>query len=415
MPGANGFENRDLRLRAACGLVIVLALLCLGALGAMSRAAAAPAPGSLPCDLDSAGGTPCVAAYSTVRILKSGYAGPLYQVTRASDDTALDVSADPDTAVADGAAQQEFCEGTTCTITRLYDQSGEGNTLTVATGPGGTPDRAAMADALPVTVDGQLAYGLDVTPGVGYRDDQAVGTATGSQPQSMYMVTSSNGTDSRCCFDFGNSETSVRNDGDGHMDAINFSSRCVRPTQPCHGTGPWVQADLEDGLFQSNKGISDDVYNPPVIEPFVTAMLENNGENFFALLGADAQLGPVTTLYSGVLPDVPGSTYSPMQQEGGIVLGVGGDNSRGGSGEFFEGVMTTGVPSDATDEAVQDDIVAAGYQETPAPPPPPLPSYVAQAPQNMAQILATARFWTPHPAERAVISDPVATETPAAN
>jgi hypothetical protein len=53
--------------------------------------------------------------------------------------------------------------------------------------------------------------------------------------------------------------------------------------------------------------------------------------------------------------------YSPLHQEGAIVLGTGGDNSNADSGNFFEGVMTAGVPSDAADNAVQDNIVAAGY------------------------------------------------------
>ena len=55
------------------------------------------------------------------------------------------------------------------------------------------------------------------------------------------------------------------------------------------------------------------------------------------------------------------SGYSPMHKQGGIVLGVGGDNSSTAQGNFYEGVMTTGYASTATDEAVQANIVAAGY------------------------------------------------------
>ena len=50
-----------------------------------------------------------------------------------------------------------------------------------------------------------------------------------------------------------------------------------------------------------------------------------------------------------------------MHQEGAIVLGTGGDNSNGSVGSFFEGVMTSGIPTDAADDAVQSDIVSAGY------------------------------------------------------
>jgi formylmethanofuran dehydrogenase subunit C len=50
-----------------------------------------------------------------------------------------------------------------------------------------------------------------------------------------------------------------------------------------------------------------------------------------------------------------------MHKEGAIILGIGGDNSKGSAGTFYEGVMTSGFPSDATENSVQANIVAAGY------------------------------------------------------
>jgi non-reducing end alpha-L-arabinofuranosidase len=50
-----------------------------------------------------------------------------------------------------------------------------------------------------------------------------------------------------------------------------------------------------------------------------------------------------------------------MKQEGGIILGIGGDNSNWDAGSFFEGVMTAGFPTDTTDNVVQSNIVAVGY------------------------------------------------------
>ncbi|MEV7970799.1 AbfB domain-containing protein, partial [Sphaerisporangium sp. NPDC088356] len=44
--------------------------------------------------------------------------------------------------------------------------------------------------------------------------------------------------------------------------------------------------------------------------------------------------------------------------------GIGGDNSIGARGTFYEGVMTSGYPTDATENAVQANIVAAGYSTT---------------------------------------------------
>ena len=51
-----------------------------------------------------------------------------------------------------------------------------------------------------------------------------------------------------------------------------------------------------------------------------------------------------------------------MKKQGAIILGIGGDNSKGSAGTFYEGVMTTGYASAATETAVQANIVAAGYQ-----------------------------------------------------
>jgi non-reducing end alpha-L-arabinofuranosidase len=50
-----------------------------------------------------------------------------------------------------------------------------------------------------------------------------------------------------------------------------------------------------------------------------------------------------------------------MKKEGAIILGTGGDNSNSAQGTFYEGVMTTGYPSDATENSVQADIVSAKY------------------------------------------------------
>lgn len=50
-----------------------------------------------------------------------------------------------------------------------------------------------------------------------------------------------------------------------------------------------------------------------------------------------------------------------MSKEGAIILGIGGDNSHSAQGTFYEGVMTTGYPTDAVENQVQADVVAAKY------------------------------------------------------
>ncbi|HEX4809874.1 MAG TPA: arabinofuranosidase catalytic domain-containing protein, partial [Bryobacteraceae bacterium] len=86
------------------------------------------------CDL-YASGTPCVAAFSTTRALYRAYTGPLYQVTRQSDKTHTDIGLLRD-GYANAVTQDKFCANTSCTITKLYDQSPNHNDLTPAP-PGG--------------------------------------------------------------------------------------------------------------------------------------------------------------------------------------------------------------------------------------------------------------------------------------
>ena len=50
-----------------------------------------------------------------------------------------------------------------------------------------------------------------------------------------------------------------------------------------------------------------------------------------------------------------------MHKQGSIILGIGGDNSNGDGGEWFEGVMASGAASLATLNSVQSNIVAAKY------------------------------------------------------
>ncbi|MET8950945.1 alpha-L-arabinofuranosidase B [Streptomyces sp. NPDC004533] len=321
----------------------------------------AAAAGSLPCGIYAAAGTPCVAAHSLVRALYSAYDGPLYQVRRASDGATANIGVLSVGGYADAAAQDSFCAGTTCLISKIYDQSARHNDLTVeGAGGAGAADVGAPADALPVTVGGHQVYGLEISAGMGYRDNSTSGVAVNGQAEGMYMVTSGTHVNGSCCFDYGNAETNNTDTGNGHMDAINFGTECW--FAPCYGQGPWVQADLENGLFQSDSGYSKNTANTgtgPL--PFVTALLKNNGQDHFALKYGNSQTGALTTTYSGPEPSVNGGGYSPMKQEGAIVLGTGGDNSNGSIGSFFEGVMTAGIPTDAADNAVQANIVSVGY------------------------------------------------------
>jgi hypothetical protein len=315
------------------------------------------------CDIYASYGTPCAAAYSMTRALYSDYDGPLYQVQRTSDGTTADIGLLAAGGDVNASEQDSFCAGTTCTITQIYDQSADGNNLAIEQGGGASaaPDQGAVASALPITIGGNKAYGLDIEPGTGYRDDLSMNVAIDGAPEGMYMVASGTHVNQQCCFDFGNVETDNDDNGQGHMDAVNLTTYCGSYVHPCAGSGPWVEADMENGQWTGNGPNPADTGNG---SDFVTAMLKNDGQANFELEGGNGQSGDLTTYYDGALP----SGYSPMQQEGGIVLGTGGDNSDSDVGSFFEGVMTEGFPSDAADAAVQANIVAAGYAGNSSPP-----------------------------------------------
>ena len=312
------------------------------------------------CDIYASVATPCVAAHSTTRALFLDYNGPLYSVKRKSDGQKLDIGLLQKGGYADAASQESFCAGTTCIIDRIYDQTSRHNDLTIEGGGGRvhTPDMGAQADALPVTAGGHQVYGISFSGGIGYRNDHTSGVATLGKPETMYMVTSGTHVNGRCCHDYGNAETTNMDDHAGTMDAVNFSTACGGKL--CRAGVPYVKADMEDGLFMSDDGISPSPGNQGQPYAYVTALLKNNGQNYFALKNADAQSPVLTTEYAGPEPGKkPG--YSPMKQEGAIVLGTGGDNSNYSVGSFFEGVMTAGVSPDWADLLVQIDIFTVGY------------------------------------------------------
>ncbi|MFJ3799372.1 arabinofuranosidase catalytic domain-containing protein [Streptomyces sp. NPDC090088] len=345
------------RRRPRVAAVLAALGLALGLL--LGFPAASQAAGSLPCDIYAAAGTPCVAAHSVTRALLASYDGPLYQVTRVSDGATADIGTLAQGGYANAAAQDAFCATSGgCRVTRIYDQSGRHNDLTP--GPAGTAgmgdDRGADASEIAVSAGGHKVYGLWISPGVGYRyTGVASGVAVNGRPEGAYMVASGTHVGSACCFDYGNAERTPADTGNGHMDAVSIATTCY--FAPCTGNGPWVEADLENGMFQGDNG--SNTANLGNSSTFVTAVLKNNGQTRYALKGGDSQSGGLSTWWDGALPTRGG--YQPMQQEGGIILGIGGDNSNWNRGTFFEGVMVSGYPTDAAENAVQANIVSVGY------------------------------------------------------
>jgi len=319
--------------------------------------------GEGPCDIFATANTPCVAAHSTVRALYGTYDGHLYQVTRASDNTTEDIGVLTPGGFADAATQDVFCATTTCTITIIYDQSPKANHLTP--GPAGQhgtgADKPASATDLKTSASGHEVYGVRIRPGMGYRNDKTTGIATGDEAETEYMVSSQSDLVNKCCFDYGNAETNNHADGDGTMEAVYFGMGANYGTGS--GTGPWVEADMENGIYAGigpaggTKGIAT---NTSLAYDYVTAVVVGRSgaaPGSFALYGGNATTGTLTTMWDGARPN----GYAPMKKQGAIILGIGGDNSNGAGGDFYEGVMTTGAATVATVDAVQANIVAARY------------------------------------------------------
>ena len=87
--------------------------------------------------------------------------------------------------------------------------------------------------------------------------------------------------------------------------------------------------------------------------PYAFGILSTAPDNYALRMG-DATTGGLTTAYDGF-------TEITWALEGSIILGIGGDNSNWSKGVFFEGAITTGQPSATVDEAIYQNVRAAGY------------------------------------------------------
>jgi hypothetical protein len=355
-----------------------LAIVLTGTALAMAQqsgktANAAPSRPEGPCDIYAAAGTPCVAAHSTTRALYASYNGPLYQVLRQSDGKTLDIgvvkpvaSPVPDAGgYADAAAQDAFCPHTYCWITTIYDQSPKHNDLTQAprggfSGPAlGGLNNIPLADSAPLTVMGHKVYGVFIEPGMGLRQNDPKGTAVDDQAEGQYWVINGQHFNSGCCFDYGNAEIDSRDDDNGTMETTYFGDA----PWWFHGKapGPWIMTDQENNLVGcvNPDGSKLCVNLPNITWRFVTAMAKGEPHHW-TTLGGDATQGPLSVMFDGPRVD---STYDPMRKQGAILLGNGGDNSNGSQGTFYEGAMTAAgtFPTDAIDQQVQSNVVAARY------------------------------------------------------
>ena len=331
-----------------------------------------------PCDIYAAANMPCVAAYSMIRRLNSKYTGALYQVRNGSSSmntgsggTTKDIGQTMD-GFADTATQDAFCTST-CTVSLLYDQSGNGNNLPVAKKglPAGgaysaSDDFESSATKGQMKVGGHKVYSLYMAAREGYRL-QAVGKnmPRSTDPEGIYELADGTHSGTACCWDFGNVTTDPTKYAT--MNTLFFGAAFWGKGGPADSVnGPWFMADFEGGVWAGGAKIGDpgwgalndphprNLSNPAEPVPYAMGILKT-GPGKYALRSADTQKDTdFKTSYEG-------GAARTMNNQGGIVIGVGGDNSNNSWGTFYEGAIVAGYPVNATDLAVLKNIQAVGY------------------------------------------------------
>ena len=304
-----------------------------------------------PCDIMAKAATPCAAAHSITRAMFSGYVKRLFQLTRSSDGTSTDIVATA-SGLYNAAAVATFCAGTNCIISKIYDQTANGNDLTVvgnvfaanATPGNAAPWTISYRNGLPVV----LTYGDKGA----YRNRATTSAIpTGAASSATFEV---RGTDA----------WSTIGGGYGRMESYIASACGSDPDGTCPPGAMWATA-LSTYFRNSDSapttttapgpGVDQEffVYTgvpatlPGVLSQFATW---NNATGAATVNWGDATKPNVYQAYQ-VAP-----FRTPVVQSG-LSLGEGGDASVVPE-EFFEGGITIGAPTPATIAAVQANFAA---------------------------------------------------------
>jgi hypothetical protein len=185
------------------------------------------------------------------------------------------------------------------------------------------------------------------------------GIPTGNKDQGIYELVDGTHSGGACCWDFG----SVSPDPSKYvtMNTIFFGTGFWGKGA---GAGPWFGGDFEGGVWMGGTasgdpgtpGSSANANNPTLKVSFALGILHTPVGKYSLRMADISTASDLTTGYDGNIP--AGKTWG---NAGGIVLGVGGDNSNNSEGTFFEGVVTNGAPSSATDLLILKNIKAVGY------------------------------------------------------
>ncbi len=354
-----------------------------GSAGGSGGTAAGGAGGSssastLPGDVAKAAGTPFVAAHAMTRALFASYDGPLFRALRVSDQQEKDIGVVAAGGLVDIASLNSFCAGTSCKVTTLYDQSGNGNDMWRADDPNtnqpGTNKPCDLMDIDYWQMSDGTKMPIAVETGAMWKStaqclrnrDKTKNMPTGAKPQTEYAIFHAKYLNNNCCFNYGNTGNAIHYSGPGTLSALNFSK--ITFWSKGTGDGPWPMVDFETGVYAGNtakcgSGVPTTVdctatgenANPSVPYDIVTTLFKHNGVDHWELKTGNAQAGMLSVNVN--LSALP-KGYSPLKQEGGLGLGEGGAGDANGTGGFSEGGVIAGETSDATDNAIQASIVS---------------------------------------------------------
>jgi non-reducing end alpha-L-arabinofuranosidase len=199
-------------------------------------------------------------------------------------------------------------------------------------------------------------YALYMAQYEGYRPPLGVtgkGISIGNKDQGIYELADGTHYGTQCCWDFG----SVSPDPNKYvtMNTLFFGTGFWGSGA---GSGPWFGGDFEGGVWMGGSAGSNVTAstNPSMKVPFALGILHTPIGKYALRVADISTASDLTTAYDGNIPS--GKTWG---NAGGIVLGVGGDNSNNSYGTFYEGAVTAGAPSNATDLLIMKNIKAVGY------------------------------------------------------
>jgi non-reducing end alpha-L-arabinofuranosidase len=335
----------------------------------------------LPGDVAKAAGTPFVAAHAMTRALFASYKGPLFKALRDSDKEEKDIGFVASTGLVDMTALNSFCSGTTCKVTTLYDQSGNGNDMwrgdVETNAPMDNGEAPKLCDLMAIeymSLSDGSKLPIAVETGAMWKSkaqclrnrDKTKNMPTGATPQTTYAIFHAKYLNNNCCFNYGNTGKRIHYTGPGTLSALNFSK--IEFWSKGTGSGPWVMVDWEQGVYAGNIAkcgsgaattadctTTGENPNPSITFDVVTTLFKHDGTKHWAMKAGNAKAG--TLAVSADLPTLP-KGYSPLKQEGGLGLGEGGAGDSNGTGGFSEGAVMAAETADAVDNAIQKSIVS---------------------------------------------------------